>query len=244
MPRRVSPTTPSGTSPTDTDLATRAHRLQRLAREREQSYQAKSLAQGLTTRRDELKGALHRVEALTKAREVLLLAGVPVSLNTAAFGRLVAHAADLHRRFVDDPASLTEPGAYQAAQVTRAVDAGQDSLLQAWQRHIRAAGPARLVDVLERFGRHNAAQELREVRDQLERLSVILPRDSSVLEQVAQLKAKGLAAIRASHLADDLDFLEQAMDQGVPLAALLEDRERFERLRQHGILAALRVVAS
>jgi hypothetical protein len=116
--------------------------------------------------------------------------------------------------------------------------------LRAWQRHIRAAGPTRLVAVLERFGLHNAARELHEIGDRLERLSAILPRDLSALEQVAQLKSRSLEIMSSSHLAEDIDFLEQAMNQGAPLSALLEDPQRVERLRQHGILPALRVVAS
>ena len=241
MPRRA---TPSDAQQPPTDLAARARRLQSLARESEQNYQRSNLAQGLATRQAEFKSVVDRAEALRRTRELLTSAGIASPISLPVFVDLSGHVLEVQRRFTNDPGSLTEPGAYRGADITRALEATAQGLLQSWQRHVRAVGHTRLVGIFERFGRHEVAQRLRTIGAELERLSAVLPRRVEDVHRVSELKAAGLEAIRRSQLDEDLDFLEQAIDQGAPLSTLLDDPERIERLRRRGIIDVLRVIAS
>jgi hypothetical protein len=191
-----------------------------------------------------LKSAADRVDGVRRARELLTTAGAAISINSQLFVRLAGHITEVRNRFANNPASLTEPGAYQAGDITNALAGAEQSLLESWQRHVRAGGHTRLVDVFEHFGRRDVADRLRTISRGLEQLSAALPRRSDDVRRVSDLKAEGLEVIRHSQFGEDLDFLEESIGQGVPLSTLLDDSERIERLRRFGILDVLRVVAS
>lgn len=243
--KRSSPEAKAQAMPTANSLATRAQRLRLLVRERTQRDEQAIVAQGLETRREELRETVQVAKQLAAVLALLKGAELSVSLSQSALTQLCAGATALRRAFLDDPRSLAQPRAFDRGEYHRVLAAARETLLAAWRQHVAPPEGDGLAGVLERYEPFRAAAaRLKEVQQSLSTLARTLPRQQD-LQRVRELKEQAAKVLRGLSLdAALIDFLTQAQTTGFPLHELVENQPLVEQLRLPGLLACLRIVTA
>lgn len=230
---------------TPSSLAARAERLRRLVRERAKRDEQAVVAQGLQTRREELRETVQLAARLADVLAILRSTGISASLGQTALTQLSTSAAGLRRAFADDPRSLAQPRAFESAEYQRVLSAAREGLLSAWRQHVAPPDGEGLAGVLERYEPfRKAAQRLKEVQQGLSTLARSLPRQEDI-ERVRALKDRGAAVLRGLSVdAALIDLLTRALTGGYSLEELLENPPLVEQLRATGLLPCLRIVTA
>src|SRR5262245_30575450 len=143
--------TPAKDTPTPKSLAARAAELRRLVRERTKRDEQAVVAQGLETRREEIRETVQVAKHLAGVRELFSSAEISVSLGKSALAQLTASAAAVRRAFLDDPGSLAKPRAFDRSEYQRVLSATRDALVSAWKTHVAPPDGEGLAGVLDRY---------------------------------------------------------------------------------------------
>lgn len=238
--------TPAKDTPTPSSLAARAAELRRLVGERAKRDEQAVVAQGLETRREEVRETVQVAAHLAGVRELFSSAEIGVSLGKSALAQLAASAAAVRRAFLDDPRSLAKPRAFDRGEYQRVLSATRDALVSAWRMHVAPPDGEGLAGVLERYEPfRKAALGLKEVQQALSTQARSLPQKAEDLKRVRTLKERGAAVLRGLSLdAVLIDFLTRAQTDGYGLEELLENETLVEQLRTTGLLSCLRIVTA
>jgi hypothetical protein len=237
--------TPAKDAPTPKSLAARAAELRRLVRERVKRDEQAVMAQGLETRREEIRETVQVATHLAGVREIFSSAEISVSLGKSALAQLATSAAAVRRAFLDDPGSLAKPRAFDRAEYQRILSGARDALVSAWRTHVAPPDGEGLAGVLERYEPfRKAALRLKDVQQALSTQARSLPKKED-LKKVRSLKERGAALLRDLALdAVLIDFLTRAQTSGYGLEELLENETLVEQLRTTGLLSCLRIVTA
>lgn len=229
---------------TPSPLADRADALRRRVVEHDRRAVQGHLAQGLTTRRDELARVVRDAQEVVGFRDVLRAAGVGFVINQDPLRQMAVAVGGVEQQFADEPASLTRPNALDLSRLHQVIAAARQTLAEAWGRHVNAPADDRLADVLEAVPRFAVAgAQLRGVYADLRRAAARLPQNDAAVRVPAQLRARATQVVNSLQLGEAvLALLGRVQRDGVSLADLLADPSLIEALRTHHILECLRVV--